>query len=99
MSQAKDKRNNEKTGIIAGILLPVITILLYYLFENPGDFIFFLKKIFMGTSYTRIFGLCIIPNFIIFFAFRWQKKFKASEGVSIATLGYLILIVILKYIN
>jgi len=99
MTQTRDKTNNEKTGMLAGLAVPIIAIIIYYLFENPGDFFFFLKQIFMGSSYTRIFGLCIVPNFIIFFIFRYQKKLKASEGVSIATLIYLILIVILKYIN
>ena len=97
--QSKDKTNSEKVGMLAGIFIPIITIIIYYLFDNPGNFGFFLKQIFMGSSYTRIFGLCIVPNFVIFFIFRFQKKFKASEGVSIATLIYLILIVILKYVN
>jgi len=99
MEQSKDKNNNEKTGMIAGLLIPIATMIIYYLFENPGDFILFIKQIFMGGSYSRIFGMCIIPNFVIFFVFRWQKKYKASEGVTIATLIYLIIIVILKYIN
>ena len=99
MTQTKNKTNNEKTGMLAGLFVPVIVITIYYLFENPGDFGFFLKQIFMGSSYTRIFGLCIVPNFVIFFIFRFQKKYKASEGVSIATLIYLILIVIVKYVN
>lgn len=99
MEQAKNKKNNEKTGMLAGLFVPIMTITIYYLFDNPPSLGFFLKQIFMGSSYTRIFGLCIVPNFIIFFIFRYQKKHKASEGVSIATLIYLILIVILKYIN
>ncbi len=99
MTETKNKSNTEKIGMIAGLILPIITIVIYYLFENPGDFGFFLKQIFMSSSYTRIIGLCIVPNFVIFFVFRWQKKPKASEGVSIATLIYLIVIVILKYVN
>lgn len=95
--QVKDKTNSEKVGIIAGLLIPMATIVIFYLFENPPSFSLLLKQIFMGTTYTRLFGLCIVPNFVVFFIFRWQKKLKASEGVTIATLLYLILIVILKY--
>ena len=99
MTQTRDKTNNEKTGMLAGLFVPLIAMIIYYLFENPGDIGLFIRKIFMGSSYTRIFGLCIIPNFVIFFIFRLQKKFKASEGVHIGTLIYLIILVTLKYIN
>ncbi len=93
-----DKKNNELTGIIVGIVVPVIAIIFYYLFENPTSFILFVKQIFMGSTYTRIFGVCIVPDFVVFFIFRYQKRFKAAEGVSIATLLYLLFIVVLKYI-
>jgi len=99
MDKEKDKTNTEKAGMFAGLLIPIATIVIYYLFVEPVDFLFFVKQIFMSNSYTRIFGLCIIPNFIVFFIFRFQKKYKASEGVSIATLIYLLIIVILKYAN
>ncbi len=96
--QNTDKMNKEFVGLLAGIFMPIITIILYYLFTTPIGFTLFLKQIFMGSSYTRIFGLCIVPDFVIYFIYTYQKKNKAAEGVSIASLLYLILIVVLKYV-
>ncbi len=93
-----DSKNTELVGLLAGLAIPIIAIIFYYLFENPTSFVLFLKQIFMGSTYTRIFGLCIVPNFVVFFIFRFQKRPKAAEGVSISTLLYLMFIVILKYI-
>ncbi len=96
--QKIDKTNREIIGLLAGIFIPIITIIFYYFFASPIDFTLFLKQIFMGSSYTRIFGLCIVPNFLVYFIYVFQRKNKAADGVSISTLLYLLLIVILKYI-
>ncbi len=93
-----DKTNTVMIGLLAGIFVPVIAIIFYYLFTNPTSFPLFLKQIFMGSSYTRVFGVCIVPNFVIYFIYSYQKKAKAAEGVSMATLLYLIFIVIMKYV-
>ncbi len=96
--QKTDKTNTAIVGLIAGIFVPIIAIIFYYLYTNPVSFPLFLKQIFMGSSYTRVFGVCIVPNFLIYFIYSYQKKTKAAEGVSIATLLYLIFIVVMKYV-
>ncbi len=98
MKKQQDKTNTTIIGLIAGIFVPIIAIIFYYLYTNPISFPLFLKQIFMGSSYTRIFGVCIVPNFVIYFIYSFQKKKKAAEGVSMATLLYLIFIVVMKYV-
>jgi|GEM_PF-4054655 hypothetical protein len=95
----KDKFNNEKNGLFIGLIIPIISTLLYYLFLAPGSIIIFLKQIFIYGTHTKMLGLTIIPNFLIYFYFRWKTKYKIAEGMSIATLIFLIVIVILRYLR
>ena len=92
-----NKYNKEKAGIVIGLLLPLISILIYYFIENPGGFGLFLKEVFIYGIHTKVIGLTIIPNFAAYFIARLKKMLKTADGISIVSLIYLTLIVVLKY--
>jgi len=96
-SSNKDKFYSEKNGMLIGFAVPSIIILAYYLYIQPDNFILFIKQTLNFSIYNRFAGLVIVPNFILYFYFRWKLKFKFAEGFSIASLIYLILIIMLKY--
>jgi len=93
----KDKFNVEKNGLFIGLIVPLLAISVIYVFINPESFTLFLKQAFLWGLYNKEIGLALIPNFVLYFYFRWKSKLRVSEGISIATLIYLLLFVILKY--
>ncbi len=89
--------NSEKIGLFIGLLIPFLAIIIIYLYVGPSDLKLFLRQAFLYGLYNKMIGFAIVPNFLIYFYFRWKGLLRASEGISIASLIYLILFVILKY--
>ena len=94
----KDKLDVEKNGMLIGLLVPASAIFCYYLYIQPDNFGAFIRHTFNFSIYNRFIGLAIVPNFLIYFYYRWKSKLKLAEGLSMATLLYLFIIVIIKYI-
>jgi hypothetical protein len=93
----KDKFYSEKNGMLIGFAVPAVIIFGNYLYIQPDNFLVFIKTTLNFSIYNRFVGFAIIPNFLLYFYFRWKSKFKFAEGFSIASLIYLILIIMLKY--
>jgi amino acid permease len=96
-TKKRDILNSEKNGMFIGLILPFIAVFIIYLYISPDSFKLFFKQAFLYGLYNKVIGFAIIPNFLMYFYFRWKSKLKAAEGISIASLIYLILFVILKY--
>ncbi|MFN8255787.1 MAG: hypothetical protein U0W24_08880 [Bacteroidales bacterium] len=95
----QNKLNSDKIGIALGLILPLTAIIVYYIIESPGSLGLFFKEVFIYGIHTKVIGLTIIPNFVIYFIARLKKLFKLSEGISIISLVYLVIIVVLKYLT
>jgi len=89
--------NIEKIGLLIGLLIPFLAVIIIYFYISPANLKLFLKQAFVFGLYNNVIGFAIVPNFLLFFYFRLKGQLRAAEGISIASLIYLILFVILKY--
>ncbi len=92
-----DKINSEKVGLFIGLIVPILAIFILYFYLQPGDLGLFLKQALLYGLYNKLIGFAIVPNFLLYFYFRLKSQLRAAEGISIASLIYLLLFVILKY--
>ena len=94
----KTKLNNFILGISAGLLLPFISIIVYWawgyrLVDFYPQFFHFLL---MGRVLSAVVSLCLIPNLGLFFLFLNREYYKSCRGMILSTLLYGFLIVYLK---
>lgn len=97
---ARAKFNTFWTGMLSGLLIPALSIYIFHLFLSPRNFTFtdFINytRYFQLTS--SIISLCVIPNLLLFFIFIWTEKYFSARGVITATLVYVTLVLIIKFI-
>ncbi|HWY37995.1 MAG TPA: hypothetical protein VNY73_05515 [Bacteroidia bacterium] len=94
----RTKINNFILGISSGLLLPLLSIMGYWLWSYkymrfyPQFFSFLL----MGRVLSAVISLCLIPNLGLFFLFINKEYYKSCRGMILSTLLYGFLIVYLK---
>ncbi len=90
------------TGIVAGLLFPVLGFFLYGYVHTTWirphlDLPYFINDLFLGTRRFQapILSLSLIANLLPFFLFDRQWMHKAMRGVVVATFIYGAVIVVL----
>ncbi len=78
----KNRFNSLKTGMITGILLPLICFVLV-IFIRKGSYSFtgYLKEIEALGAVPKLFSLCLLPNLLLFFIFIWSDMIRGARGV------------------
>ena len=87
-------------GIIAGIVLPLITLGIFYL--SSYSYITvpqFLRKMVFASIILKLLSLCAVVNLGAFFLFYRVEHDKAARGVILATLVLAIVVVVDKFIK
>ncbi len=85
------------TGIISGLVLPVITATIIFLFARGDPSLqTWLKKIVDADIVTHIITLCVFPNILIFLLFNHFDMLKASKGVLGITIVWAVLVFAVK---
>jgi len=70
------------TGIISGIVLPVIVyFIIYYAQLQDVRFTLFSHHLVIANIIPVIISHCILPNLLLFFAFNALDWMQASKGV------------------
>lgn len=81
------------TGIMPGLILPLIIILIIFLFAkgNPGlsDW---LDRIVQADILTHIVSLSVFPNVLIFLLFNHYDMLRAAKGVLGITIVWAIIV-------
>lgn len=94
----KSKYNKLWLGLVLGIIIPIITIIIFSLFKsdvkNLVEFIEFTLSI---SALSNILSLCALPNLAIFYLFLNKELYYSARGVIFATLLWAILVVITRY--
>ncbi len=94
----KSKYNKLWLGLVLGIIIPIITIIIFSLFKsdvkNIVEFIQFTLSI---SALSNILSLCALPNLAIFYLFLNKELYYSARGVIFATLIWAILVVITRY--
>ncbi len=83
-------------GLLAGLLLPVIVMFVFYLFSFYGftieEFIHFLIKMEIASKFLV---LAVISNLLVFFLFIRLNYFYSARGVVLATILFALFSMIL----
>ena len=92
LSEKLKKYDTVVTGIISGIILPVIVyFILYYSKIQDVRFTLFSHHLVIGNIIPVIISHCVLPNLILFFIFNglnWMNSAKGLLGTTVAmTMG------------
>ena len=91
------KYNSPQIGAITGLILPIITVIFFYLFKyhhyTVKDFI---DQLISYNIYGQIISLCVLPNLLLFFIYIWTDRLLSARGVIIATMFYTFIVLLLK---
>ncbi len=92
--------NSQKFGLIMGLVLPIIAIFIFALYniDRFGSLIGVFNFLRNSSILSKVVSLCVIPNLLIFFIFMSKKSYQSCKGVISATILYAFLIVILLFI-
>lgn len=91
--KATDKFDNLKTGIVAGLMLPLLTVLIMFLLAKDDPSLKdWLGKIAEADIASKIITLAVIPNVFIFLLFNHFDMLRASRGVLGITIAWAVLV-------
>jgi hypothetical protein len=94
-----DKRfDNLLYGLVPGVLMPVITLLVFWLVKSDLGLMEFLTGFQQLGMLSKVVSLTAIPNLLLFFLFIWTNRNFSARGVIFATLLLAFVMLILKFI-
>ncbi len=90
--------NNFWLGTVAGLVLPFIFTIVYWLwsFKYMKFIPQFINFLLNGRVLSAVLSLCLIPSLGLFFLFINKEKYKTCSGIILSTLMYGFLILYLK---
>jgi len=96
----KPELNSQTAGIIAGIILPLVSFIIFYFFRyRDVPFFEFLNTIYSRRVLSPFLSLNILPNLIIFYLFIRKDYLLPARGVLLATLLFAVIVLIFKIIS
>lgn len=74
--------NNMLTGIISGILMPVIAFFIFFLLTRNGLTLdLFIRRMIEVDKVTEVMSISVFANIVIFLLFNRFDMLRASKGV------------------
>jgi hypothetical protein len=92
------KFNTLLTGLIPALVLPFLTILVFWIVKSDRGFMDFLMQFQQMRMLSKVVSLATIPNLLLFFLFIWTNRNFSARGVIFATLILAFLMLILKLV-
>jgi hypothetical protein len=89
--------NTQLTGLIIGLLLPVLVMFVFYEAGNMSSPEMFFTQIMKVGVLTHLISLCVVPNLLVFFIFMWTNRLLSAKGIIGATFIYTFIVLILKF--
>lgn len=89
--------NTVLTGLIPGLVLPVVTLLLFWAVRYDGKVGEFLTSFQRIQMLSKVLTLSTIPNLLLFFLFIWTNRTYSARGVIFATLVVALVMLVLKF--
>jgi hypothetical protein len=95
------KRDDLKTGIILGLVTPLLIFLMIYFFRfGDREFTLFLNEFFNQNTLITFFGVwCLVGNIALFTYYINSGRDKTAKGIFAVTLIYGIGVLLLKLFN
>ncbi|HDR90603.1 MAG TPA: hypothetical protein ENN63_13380 [Bacteroidetes bacterium] len=95
----KTKANRLELGLFLGLLMPVLTFFVFYLFlHNESGIVEFINEVIVRQVSTQVISLCAVPNLLLFFVFIWTDRLYSARGVLTATFIIAFVVLILKFV-
>lgn len=86
-------------GIAIGLVLPVISFFLYFLYRiQSTSFSDYFRFLIESGKIVHVMSLSVVPNLAPFFFFVNSSRFKTARGILGATIAMAILIFVIKLI-
>jgi hypothetical protein len=93
------KYNRLIVGLIPGIIVPIITLIIFFLFKsgvsNFFDYVHFMIR--LGV-FSSILSLCPLPNLAVFFFFLNKSYYYSARGVILATFIWVLIVFVYRYL-
>lgn len=94
-----EKFDRMSTGLISGILCPVIVGLVIFLFSSGHMSISsYISRIAETRIITHSISLCVFPNIFIFLIFNRFDMLRAAKGMLAITIVWAILVFAVKFL-
>ena len=94
---SKKRFNSLVTGLIPGILIPLITLVIFWAVRYDGKFTEFLTQFDRMGLLSKVLSLCILPNLLLFFIFIWTDRSFSARGVIFATIVMAFVMLVVKF--
>jgi heme/copper-type cytochrome/quinol oxidase subunit 2 len=80
--QVTERYNKVITGVISGIVMPVIAFLIFFLFTRNGlPMVQYLERVAETGKTTEVMSVAVFSNILIFLLFNRFDMLQASKGV------------------
>lgn len=86
------------TGLIPALVLPVLTLIGFWILKSDRGLWEFLKQFQQMRMLSKVVSLAVLPNLLLFFIFIWTNRNFSARGVIFATLLLAFFMLILKFI-
>ena len=86
------------TGLVPALVLPVLTMLVFWLVKSDRGLLEFLNRLQQLNMLSKVVSLAAIPNLLLFFIFIWTNRNFSARGVIFATFLLAFIMVILKFV-
>jgi hypothetical protein len=95
----REKYDKTVTGIVGGLILPLIVVLFVFLFaKDHPPLSAWINRIDQANILTHIISLCVFPNVIIFLIFNHFDMLRASRGVLAITIIWAVLVFCIRFL-
>lgn len=89
--------NSQKTGFLSGLILPVVSLIIFYLFRYRDITLTeFLEYTYFRGVLSSLLSLNILPNLVLFYLFIRKNYLFSARGVLLATFVFAGLVLIIK---
>lgn len=95
---SEKKFNTLLTGLIPALVLPSLTLLVFWLIKSDRGFVDFLVYFQEMKMLSKVVSLTAIPNLLLFFLFIWTNRNFSARGVVFATFLLAFVMLILKMV-
>jgi hypothetical protein len=93
-----EKLDKVVAGVAAGFILPLLTILIIYLFST-GDkgIVHYFRRILEADILTHVISLCVLPNLVLFLILNRLDMLRATRGVLGITIFWATVVFAVKF--
>jgi hypothetical protein len=96
---AAEKYDRIPTGIISGVLLPLIIAFFMFIFAKGDPTLGgWFHRISTAGMETNILSLCVFPNVLIFLLFNHFDMLRATKGVLAITIFWAVAVFLVKFL-